>query len=189
MKHIPKTTSLFALIGVIAFAIPMDDALASSEMSLETDNTIFEPTSRIFVSGTLESNDKFYEPVLISVTDASGMPLIYSQAYVDENNAFYALITGPLGYFEEGAYTIDATHPSSEIPASISIEVVDEFAQHTIRTMNMTPFDQLQAGIAPTNVICDQGHVLVKNIHDGDVACVTPSTAIALEERKWGYFI
>lgn len=47
------------------------------------------------------------------------------------------------------------------------------------------PLKQMAHGIAPENVTCNQGLVLIIK-HNDSPACVRPDTAVTLEERGWG---
>jgi len=48
-----------------------------------------------------------------------------------------------------------------------------------------TPLKQIAQGIAPENVTCNEGLVLIIR-HNGSPACVKPQTAEKLEQRSWG---
>jgi len=184
MTYVMKNTCLFALVMMITSIISYDHAFAESDITLEIDKTKFEPTSRIFVTGTIDPGIQFYEPVEIVMYDPNGDSIIHIQSMIDDNNQFVALITGPLGSFDLGVYTIVATHPSTTDTANIVIEI-EEF-ETSIRNMIMDPLEQVMVGIEPSNVICDKNLVLMENESTESAACVTASTAIILVDRQWG---
>lgn len=49
-----------------------------------------------------------------------------------------------------------------------------------------SPLKQVKHGIAPADVECRSGMVLLFNTNDGSPACVKPETAKVLIERGWG---
>ncbi|MCV0411342.1 MAG: hypothetical protein K5783_10955 [Nitrosopumilus sp.] len=184
MIYLMKKICLFALASVLVLIISYDGAFATSEITLDVDKTKFEPTSRIFVTGTIDPGIQFYEPVEIVMYDPNGNAIIHIQSTINENNQFSALITGPLGSFDSGVYGIVATHTSTNDIATVVIEI-DEF-KADIRNMIMDPLEQTIAGILPNNVICDENLILMETESAESAACVTASTAIVLEDRKWG---
>jgi hypothetical protein len=51
---------------------------------------------------------------------------------------------------------------------------------------NPSPLQQVQSGLSPQDVKCNEGLVLIIKTEDGSPACVTQSTADALITRGWG---
>lgn len=184
MSNSTTKTCLFALIAIIVSTMTYGYAMATSEITLNTDETVFEPTSRIFLTGTVDPQNQFYKPVEIVIYDNNDRPIIYSQSKVDYNNEFSSLMTGPLGSFDLGEYRIEANHPAAPNSASILVDINKPIEQ--TRLMEMSPLEQIKAGILPTNVACDEKYVLMYNDDRESAACVTPSTAYALENREWG---
>lgn len=81
---------------IITSSMSYGYALAESEITLVSEKTVFEPTARIFLTGTVDPGDAFYELVTISVYNSKGVQIIQKQSIVEDGN-FSALITGPLG--------------------------------------------------------------------------------------------
>ena len=109
---------------VIASTLGYGDALAESEINLVAEKTVFEPSARIFLTGTVDPEDAFYEPVSIIVYDVNGNEIIHVKSDVDYKH-FAALITGPLGSFEKGMYVIEASHVSAINTAKVVISIDD----------------------------------------------------------------
>lgn len=169
---------------VIASSLGYENAFAESEITLVSEKNVFEPTARIFLSGTIDPGDNFYEPVSIIVYDSNMDEIIQVQSDV-EDKQFSALITGPMGSFETGIYGIEASHVSATNTAKVVIGI-DELAHNSSTLFHMTPLKQIETGINPGEVVCMDEHMLVKNNHRDSVACVSPSTALTLEIRGWG---
>lgn len=169
---------------VIVSSLGYGNAFATSEITLVSEKTVFEPTARIFLTGSVDPGDKFYEPVTIIVYDANGDEIIQIQSDV-EDNQFTALITGPLGSFEKGIYNIESSHVSAINTDNIVIEI-DELTRDSSTLFHMTPLKQIEAGIESAEIVCMDKHVLVQSNHRDSVACVIPSTALTLETRGWG---
>lgn len=184
MNNLTTKTGLFVLIVIIVSTMTYGYAMATSEITLNTDETVFEPTSRIFLTGTVDPQNQFYEPVEIVIYDDNGNPIAYSQSKIDYKNEFSALVIGPLGSFDLGEYKIEASHPEALDSASIVVDINKPMKQY--RLMGMAPLEQIEAGITPTDVVCDKQHVLMYNDYRESAACVTPSTAYVLEDREWG---
>lgn len=184
MSNSTTKTCLCVLIAIIVSTTTYGYAMAASEITLNTDETVFEPTSRIFLTGTVDPQNQFYEPVEIVIYDRYNNPIIYSQSKVDYNNEFSSLVTGSLGSFDLGEYRIEASHPAASNSASIVVDINRPIEQ--TRLMEMSPLKQIKAGISPTNVACDEKYVLMYNDYRESAVCVTPSTAYALENREWG---
>jgi hypothetical protein len=51
------------------------------------------------------------------------------------------------------------------------------------------PLKQISSGVAPHDVICNEGLVLIEKISKNTVACVKPSTAEQLALRGWGTIV
>ena len=58
----------------------------------------------------------------------------------------------------------------------------EEVEDHII----MTPVQQQNEGIAPSEVECSEGKILLSKVSDGSAACVTETTAEKLIARGWG---
>ena len=147
---------------------------------------MFDPTARIFLTGTIDTGDEFYEPVRLAVYDSNDNVIVHAKSVVNDNE-FFDLITGPLGSFDEGIYVIEATHPSTTKPSTSVIEI-DESVGNSSTLMHLTPLKQIDAGTELNQVVCSDKHVLIQNNHKHSVACVEPLTAIILEQRGWGEF-
>ncbi|MEM3143631.1 MAG: hypothetical protein QXG67_03400 [Candidatus Nitrosotenuis sp.] len=52
-------------------------------------------------------------------------------------------------------------------------------------TKYVSPKQQIDRGIEPSQVVCEDGLVLIQKISDGMVACVTSGTAQKLADRNW----
>jgi hypothetical protein len=52
-------------------------------------------------------------------------------------------------------------------------------------TKYVSPKQQIDSGIEPSQVVCEDGLVLIQKISDGMVACVTSGTAQKLADRNW----
>ncbi|MCV0401346.1 MAG: hypothetical protein K5777_05145 [Nitrosopumilus sp.] len=169
---------------VIATSLLCGTVYAESEITLVSEKSIFEPTARIFLTGTVDPGDQFYEPVTITVYDMNGDEIIQVQSPV-EDNAYSALITGPLGSFEKGVYGIESTHVSATNVANIVIGI-DDLVHDESYLMHLTPLKQLKIGTDPEHVVCMDSQILIQNNHRDSVACVNPSTALSLENRGWG---
>ena len=176
--------SMVLLSIIITSSLSTGYALAESEITLVSEKTVFEPTARIFLTGTVDPGDAFYELVTIIVYDSNGNEIIQGQSSV-EDGKFSALITGPLGSFDKGVYGIEASHVSATNKAIIVIGINDlAYDQSTL--MHLTPLKQIELGTNSAQVICMDKHMLVQSNHRDSVACVEPSTAISLETRGWG---
>ena len=184
MKTITSKFTL-ALMSITIASLLSASASMSYAITMTSDKTVLPPTARIFISGTVDPGDEFYEPVMITVYDQSGNEIIKKQSLVDDDNHFSELLTGPLGSFDTGVYTIEASHVSSPHIASIVIGV-DELIHDESPLMHLTPLKQIEIGADPSEVVCMDTHMLVENNHRDSVACVSPSTAITLEARGWG---
>lgn len=113
------------MASIIVTSLAINPVMAESTITLESDKKIFEPTSRIFLTGTVDPGDKFYDPVMLTVYDANGNAILNAKSTIDNDNQFSALITGPLGSFDEGLYIIEATHTSTTESTGIAIGITD----------------------------------------------------------------
>ena len=169
---------------IITSSLSYSYALAESDITLVSEKNIFEPTARIFLTGTVYPGDAFYELVTIAVYDSKGVEIIQQQSNV-EDGKFSALITGPLGSFDNGVYRIEASHVSATNKASIVIGI-NNLVHDQSTLKHLTPLKQIELGTNSAQVVCMDKHMLVQNNHRDSVACVDPSTAISLETRGWG---
>ncbi|WP_016940063.1 hypothetical protein [Candidatus Nitrosopumilus sediminis] len=176
--------SMIIVSIIIASSLSHGYALAESEITLVLEKTVFEPTARIFLTGTVVPGDAFYELVTIVVYDSNGNKIIQDRSNV-EDGKFSALITGPLGSFDKGVYGIEASHVSATNKALIVIGIND-LVHDQSTGMYLTPLKQIELGTNAAQVICMDKHMLVQSNHRDSVACVEPLTAISLETRGWG---
>ena len=176
--------SMIIVSIIITSSLSYGHALAESEITLVSEKAVFEPTARIFLTGTVDPGDDFYELVTISVYNSKGIEIIQEQSSV-EDGKFSALITGPLGSFDKGVYGIEASHVSATSKASIVIGI-NNLVHDQSTLMHLTPLKQIELGANSAQVVCMDNHMLVQNNHRDSVACVDPSTAISLETRGWG---
>lgn len=184
MNNKLKKLNMIAASIIITSSLSYGYALAESDITLVLEKTIFEPTARIFLTGTVDSGDVFYELVTIAVYNSKGVEIIQEQSDV-EDGKFSALITGPLGSFDKGVYRIEASHVSATNKASVVIGI-DNLVHDKSTLMHLTPLKQIELGTNSAQVICMDKHMLVQNNHRDSVACVDPSTAVSLETRGWG---
>lgn len=63
-------------------------------------------------------------------------------------------------------------------------QILNVYAQ--IDSVNPSPLQQVQAGISPQDVKCNENLVLIIKTEDGSPACVKQTTADALISRGWG---
>jgi|GEM_PF-5363477 len=112
------------VVSLTASALGCGDALAESGITLVSEKTVFKPTTRIFLTGMVNPDDVFYEPVSITVYDVNGNEIIHVPSDVEDNH-FTALITGPLGSFKKGMYVIEASHVSATNTAKVVISMDD----------------------------------------------------------------
>ena len=174
----------FAIALATTLLLTSSPAMAESGITLESEQTTYEPTARIHLTGTLDPGDYFYEPVRLTVYDASGNELVHAKSIVDDEQ-FSVLITGPYGSFDEGTYMIEATHVSTMESANVEIEISNS-VNELFPYAHLTPLEQIEIGTAPSQVVCNGDDVLLQNNHRLSVACVNPSTAVVLDERGWG---
>jgi len=50
----------------------------------------------------------------------------------------------------------------------------------------MSPRKQIEAGTAPTDVVCNEGKDLLIKVNTGSGTCVKSSSVLKLVERGWG---
>jgi hypothetical protein len=84
----------------------------------------------------------------------------------------------------------EAGHPVVHVVGVLDDEVFEidfhpeEVEDHVI----MTPVQQQNNGIAPNEVECAHGKILLSKVSDGSAACVTEPTAEKLIARGWGAY-
>ena len=176
--------SMIIVSIIITSSLGYGYASAESEITLVSEKTVFEPTARIFLTGTVDPGDAFYDLVTIIVYDSNINPIIQEQSSV-EDGKFSTLITGPLGSFDKGVYGIEASHVSATNKALIVIGINNSVHDQST-LMHLTPLKQIELGANSVQVVCMDKHMLVQNNHRDSVACVDPSTAVSLETRGWG---
>jgi hypothetical protein len=70
-------------------------------------------------------------------------------------------------------------------PYSNTQTVQSDYVVTLMVTKYVSPKQQIDSGIEPSQVVCEDSLVLIQKISDGAVACVTSGTAQKLADRNW----
>lgn len=109
-----------SIVSVLLFSSYIIPVFA---ITLETSSLSYGSADRMFLKGTIDPENKFYEPVILNVFN-NGEKIIQMQSDIVENS-FTALITGTRGSFDPGFYSVEASHSSTTETASVLIAVVE----------------------------------------------------------------
>jgi hypothetical protein len=84
----------------------------------------------------------------------------------------------------------EAGHPVVHVVGVLDDEVfeIDFHPEEVEDHIIMTPVQQQNNGIAPNEVECAHGKILLSKVSDGSAACVTEPTAEKLIARGWGAY-
>lgn len=84
----------------------------------------------------------------------------------------------------------EAGHPIVHLAVTIDDEVIEvDFHPEAVEEhMMMSPFQQQNEGVAPSEVECNEDKVLMSKTIDGSAICVTQPTAEKLLARNWAKY-
>lgn len=161
---------------------------------------ILSPSENVF-SGVLtyDSSERVQIVVLggpIGEDESTGMPIwtpdgitMYELLILDTENlkgtvefsgnalAIHTMFNEPFMV----TYTVG--YSESEGDAELMAEIVEE---QTIKKALLSPLKQMKSGIAPEDVVCKDGYLLIMKPNGDSSACVFPKTAQVLFQRGWG---
>jgi hypothetical protein len=120
-KIIGLSTITVALI--VATSVP-HFSFAESSFTINTQQIVYDPSSRIFVYGQVNEDIKFYVPLMLTMYDYQNQ-IIYNIPITPEDGQYHTLLTGPQGAFEPGLYTLEISHESIPQTATVMISITD----------------------------------------------------------------
>ncbi len=130
--------------------------------------------------GSTNAGDKFYSPFWRIQTatwaDAENAPFLTTTAEISDASSNEELSTAVGGFI--------VNCPFIEVPIETMMESPDQM-EDTMTEEVMPPKMQMDDGIAPQDVECNEGLELVLKASDGSAACVKPSTRELLITRGW----
>ena len=131
-----------AFLGLVAILVM--PAYAFGEISLSTYDSAIDPKDRLLVTGSISGEIQEFKPVKLVVYNPSGDIIYEPRLKIDGEGEFKYMITPTIGGFENGAYTVEASHEDLDevavtqftvndtFPEDIQTEVVPEFGTITM---------------------------------------------------------
>lgn len=116
--------SKIILIMLVAISFVSTSAFAEPSIEVNTSENEIMALDSILVTGTITDVSK-YKPVKITITDPNG-EIVYSPEVPIEEGGFKKLIQPTLPSFEEGTYTVTASHEDTDITAITQFVVIAE---------------------------------------------------------------
>ena len=116
--------SKIILIMLVAISFVSTSVFAESSIEVNTSENEIMALDSILVTGTITDVSK-YKPVKITITDPNG-EIVYSPEVPIEEREFKKLIHPTLPSFEEGTYTVTASHEDIDITAITQFVVIAE---------------------------------------------------------------
>ncbi len=111
-----------------------------------------------------------------------------------QDDHFFVLIDGKEWNYDEIKNTDRLRRLSISFPNDTkAIEIIGSIVMQTFtcdhvyesHRINITPLQQVNLGIKPQNIICEEGLELIFKSTDGSPVCVKLKTAVKLVERGW----
>ena len=177
-EHVQQIT----VVGtdVIGTADPTQHVLVNQMYGI-TDKKFYERGDIITISGKIQNPVQLYE-INLDITSPTGEPVYHKEIPIVDSSKFSETLsaTGILRDF--GKYEVKITAPSAK-GVFLSFEYgikPNEFK---------SPLKQIQTGVNPDNVICNEGLQLLMKISTSNAICVSESTADILLKRGYAdYF-
>jgi len=113
IKHTMAITKLILILPVLLvaiFAITSFDSMAFAEISLSSYDSTIGPIDRLLIMGTVNGNIQSFHPIKLIVYDPSGNVVFQPNVPINDDGKFKYLITPPLPSFDDGIYTVEASH-------------------------------------------------------------------------------
>lgn len=99
-------------------------SFAEPPITINTPETVYDTSSRIFVHGQVNEDIKFYVPLTLTMYDYQNQ-IIYNIPITPEEGQYHTILTGPQGAFEPGLYTLEISHESLSQNATATIYIVE----------------------------------------------------------------
>jgi hypothetical protein len=136
--------------------------------------------------GSTQEGDKFYSPLwriqLATWADAENARFLTTTAEITDAGSSGELST------EVGGFIVNC--PFVEVPIETMMEpsmdeTMEDHTEDAMMEHVAPPKMQMNEGVAPQDVVCNEGLELILKASDGSAVCVKPNTAELLLARSW----
>ena len=121
---------------VAMFAITSFDSMAFAEISLSSHDTEIGPNDRLLVMGTISGDIQSFHPIQLVVYDPLGNVIYRPSVPIHGDGGFKYMITPTLPRFDDGKYTVEASHENLEEKTQLKF-TVSSVVPETIFDENM----------------------------------------------------
>jgi plastocyanin len=146
-----------------------------------TDKKSYGPGDEVVVSGEIKNPVQLYQ-ITLDVVSPNGVTVYHKDVPLLDSTKFTESFptSGILRDF--GKYTVKITGPSAK-----SLFLSFEYGLGTKEFRS--PLKQMNSGITPGDVVCNEGLQLFMKVSDGNAVCLTESSSVILMKRGWAdYF-
>ena len=120
---ITKQILVLPLLLVAIVTITSFDSMAFAEISLSSYDSIIGSTDRLLIMGTIDGDIQSFHPIKLIVYDPSGNVVFQPNVAITDGGEFKYLITPTLPSFDDGVYTIEASHKDLKEKTQIQFTV------------------------------------------------------------------
>ena len=107
---ITKQILIIPALLVAIFTITSFDSMAFAEISISSYDSTIGSTDRLLIMGMIDGDFQSFHPVKLVVYDPSGNVVFQPNLKINDDGEFKYLITPTLPSFDDGIYTVEASH-------------------------------------------------------------------------------
>jgi predicted secreted protein with PEFG-CTERM motif len=145
-----KKIGLLSIVILSASLMPV--AFAEKAITMELFDTEYNTSDTLLILGNVDTK-KTSTPVTLTVYDPSDTIVYKPNVPLDENGEFKWLLKPTLPAFEQGMYTIEATHKDIETTTIATFHVGETGSLESITTQEVPEFGALAMIVLSVSII------------------------------------
>ena len=147
-----NTTKIGLLSIVILSASIMPVAFAEKTIAMELFDSEYNTSNNLLVIGTVDTK-KTSTPVVLTVYDPNGVTVYKPSVSLDENGKFKWLLKPTLPSFQQGMYTVEASHADVETSTVTTFYIEETGMMESTTTQEVPEFGALTMIVLSVSII------------------------------------
>jgi len=153
MSSIEMNTKKIGLLSIVILSVSMIPVVfAEKAITMELFDNEYNISNTLFILGNVDTK-KTSTPVMLTVYDPNDTIIYKPNIPLDENGKFKWLLKPTLPAFDQGMYTIEATHKDIETTTIVTFHVGETGTIELITTQEVPEFGALTMIVLSVSII------------------------------------
>ena len=137
---------------MLVLAIGISPAFAEKTITMELFETEYNTSGTILIIGNVDTKNTS-SPVTLTVYDPNEKIVYKPKVSLDENGQFKWLVKPTLPSFEQGMYTIEASHDDITTPTIVTFHIEESGILESVDTQEIPEFGALTMVVLSISII------------------------------------